>query len=279
MTYGMAIGLLFLGGGTMTLGREPDHVAAIITAFFPRFPSQTGDNQYHLQALRHLYALAVQQREICAVDVDNATSVHVPVRLASSDGKQGVCTDVPCLRRNTDSPKSILSVSSGQFYPIRVNLDELKGSAFFVKKRGSVGRDVLSKYRDMQWSKQIESSTTSQFFLTLTRYLDKAKISDPFMRNHVLDSVIDDTEETLSLFFSLAREGRGKQQNHLSCSFLWDLRLIRTYFANNSTEKPLINRETLALLLERVEKVLVDLASENPHYLRLAGILYRDGLE
>ena len=279
MTYGMAIGLLFLGGGTMTLGREPEHVAAIVTAFFPRFPSQTGDNQYHLQALRHLYALAVQQREICAVDVDNDTSVHVPVRLATIDGKQAVCTDVPCLRRNTESPKSILSVSSGQFYPICVNLEELKGSAFFVKKRGSVGRDVLSKYCDMQWSKQIEPSTTSQFFLTLTKYLDKAKISDPFMRNHVLDSVIDDTEESLSLYFSLAREGGDIRNQRLSYSFLWDLRLIRTYFAKRSPEKSLISQETVALLLERVEKVLVRLAAENPDYLRRAAVLYKDCFE
>jgi anaphase-promoting complex subunit 1 len=43
MIYGMAIGLLFLGGGTMTLGREPADIAALVTAFYPRFPMTSTD--------------------------------------------------------------------------------------------------------------------------------------------------------------------------------------------------------------------------------------------
>jgi len=48
MAYGMAIGLLFLGGGKCTLGREPEDLAALVTAFFPRFATTTSDNQYHV---------------------------------------------------------------------------------------------------------------------------------------------------------------------------------------------------------------------------------------
>ena len=81
MTYGIAIGLLFLGGGTSTLGRDPEDVAALVVSFFPRFPSTTSDNQYHLQALRNLYALAVKPRELRAVDVDTGESVFVPLEV------------------------------------------------------------------------------------------------------------------------------------------------------------------------------------------------------
>ena len=44
-----------------------------------RYPASPDDNQYHLQALRHLYVLAVQRRGIDAVDVDTGESLFVPV--------------------------------------------------------------------------------------------------------------------------------------------------------------------------------------------------------
>jgi anaphase-promoting complex subunit 1 len=82
MAFGTAIGLLFLGGGTSTIGREPEDIAALLLAFYPRFPSTTSDNQYHLQALRNLYALAVKRRDIKAIDVDTFESVFVPIQVS-----------------------------------------------------------------------------------------------------------------------------------------------------------------------------------------------------
>jgi anaphase-promoting complex subunit 1 len=84
MSYGIAIGLLFLGGGTCTLGREPEDIAALVAAFFPRFPYSTTDNQYHLQALRHLYALAVKRRELRFIDVDTGNNVQLPVEVGAT---------------------------------------------------------------------------------------------------------------------------------------------------------------------------------------------------
>lgn len=81
MSYGAAIGLLFLGGGSCTLGNEPDDIASLVAAFFPRFPSVTSDNQYHLQALRHLYALAVRQRSIETIDIETNQPVFVPLEV------------------------------------------------------------------------------------------------------------------------------------------------------------------------------------------------------
>mmetsp|Transcript_19350 Transcript_19350/g.23231 ORF Transcript_19350/g.23231 Transcript_19350/m.23231 type:complete len:350 (+) Transcript_19350:285-1334(+) len=81
MAFSTAIGLLFLGGGTCTLGRSPEDIAALVLAFFPRFPSSTSDNRYHLQALRHCYALAVKRRELIAVDVDTGEQVSVPIEV------------------------------------------------------------------------------------------------------------------------------------------------------------------------------------------------------
>jgi anaphase-promoting complex subunit 1 len=82
MAYGAAIGLLFLGGGSYTLGRSPEDIAALVMAFFPRLPSTTSDNQHHLQALRHCYVLAIEKRELRAVDSDTGAIVSVPVEVS-----------------------------------------------------------------------------------------------------------------------------------------------------------------------------------------------------
>ncbi len=69
MTYGshmalhLGLGLLFMGGGNLTLGTSaPGSVAAMLAAFYPKFPTHSSDNRYHLQAFRHLYVLAAEPR-------------------------------------------------------------------------------------------------------------------------------------------------------------------------------------------------------------------------
>lgn len=51
VTYGshlmihMALGLLFLGGGRYTLSNSPAAVAALIAAFYPKFPTHSNDSR------------------------------------------------------------------------------------------------------------------------------------------------------------------------------------------------------------------------------------------
>jgi len=60
MACGCAIGLLFLGGESCTLGREPEDVASLLMAFFLRFPVEIGDNQYHLQIILQVLSLQAE---------------------------------------------------------------------------------------------------------------------------------------------------------------------------------------------------------------------------
>ena len=59
VTYGnhmaihMALGMVFLGGGELTLGRSNEAIAALVMSIFPRFPNSSQDNQYHLQPPGH----------------------------------------------------------------------------------------------------------------------------------------------------------------------------------------------------------------------------------
>ena len=88
-TYGshmathMALGLLFLGGGRLTVGSSDSAIAVLLIALFPRFPSTASDNRSHLQAFRHLWALAVEPRMMIAKDVETSEAAIVPVRLAT----------------------------------------------------------------------------------------------------------------------------------------------------------------------------------------------------
>eukprot|EP00520_Triparma_pacifica_P000379 CAMPEP_0118642732 /NCGR_PEP_ID=MMETSP0785-20121206/5991_1 /TAXON_ID=91992 /ORGANISM="Bolidomonas pacifica, Strain CCMP 1866" /LENGTH=1040 /DNA_ID=CAMNT_0006534301 /DNA_START=27 /DNA_END=3146 /DNA_ORIENTATION=- len=103
-----ALGLLFLGGGSCTLGRSNEDIAALLVAFYPRWPISSTDHQFHLQALRHLYALATVERSVECVDVITGNPVFVPV--AFKEGGQDrkamspllLKEDVEDLRLDTD---------------------------------------------------------------------------------------------------------------------------------------------------------------------------------
>ncbi|VDP92949.1 unnamed protein product [Echinostoma caproni] len=80
MVYASVIGLLFLGGGRLTLSNTPEAAAILCISFFPILPDHPGDNWYHLQALRHLYVLATRPRRLCAVDADTGRVVLSEMR-------------------------------------------------------------------------------------------------------------------------------------------------------------------------------------------------------
>lgn len=77
----MALGLLFLGGGRYTLSNNPSSIAALVISLFPKFPTHSNDNRYHLQALRHLYVLAVEPRVILPRDIDSGQYCYATVQL------------------------------------------------------------------------------------------------------------------------------------------------------------------------------------------------------
>ncbi|KAL3278076.1 hypothetical protein HHI36_013420 [Cryptolaemus montrouzieri] len=92
VTYGshlaihMALGLLYLGGGRYTLSNSPSCVAALVCAFYPKFPTHSNDNRYHLQAFRHLYVLAAETRLVIPRDVYVGTSCYANLKIIKIDG-------------------------------------------------------------------------------------------------------------------------------------------------------------------------------------------------
>ncbi|XP_053998022.1 anaphase-promoting complex subunit 1 [Hylaeus anthracinus] len=117
VTYGshlathMALGLLFLGGGKYTLSNSPSAVAALIISLFPKFPTHSNDNRYHLQALRHLYVLAAEPRVILPRDIDSCQYCYATIHLTFESEKEAEGQDLvlqaPCLLPQLRSVKTI----------------------------------------------------------------------------------------------------------------------------------------------------------------------------
>ncbi|KAJ5555529.1 hypothetical protein N7461_003999 [Penicillium sp. DV-2018c] len=96
MAAHMAIGVLFLGGGSYTLGTSNRAVASLICAFYPLFPTTVLDNKCHLQAFRHLWVLATEPRCLISRDLDSRRPISIPITIISHEGTTNTI-DAPCL--------------------------------------------------------------------------------------------------------------------------------------------------------------------------------------
>jgi hypothetical protein len=89
--------LLFASAGMASLRSDSISVACLLLALMPRYPSSSVDNQYHLQAWRHLSALAIENRFLQTVDVDSGKNVSVPVFICIKGSDERIRAVSPCL--------------------------------------------------------------------------------------------------------------------------------------------------------------------------------------
>ncbi|KAK5957829.1 Anaphase-promoting complex subunit 1 [Knufia fluminis] len=165
----MAIGALFLSGGTATFGTSNLAVAALVIAFYPLFPTDVLDNRAHLQALRHLWVLAVENR--CLVLRDKETGQV----LGNVDGiltlKDGSITTLrtPGLLPELDTISTI-SISAENFWPTTHDLDQII-TPHDAKAPSSQNKTLRDTYK---------SSTTGIDILLHRRALYDQSGIDPF---------------------------------------------------------------------------------------------------
>jgi anaphase-promoting complex subunit 1 len=120
----LAIGALFLGCGTATFGSSNKAIAALLVAFYPIFPVNVMDNRSHLQAFRHFWVLAAEQRCLVAKDALTGQPVSVPVHIkmrGSSSIESVLFRTTPCLLPPLDQISSVTTAGGPQFWD--VNLD------------------------------------------------------------------------------------------------------------------------------------------------------------
>lgn len=140
----MALGLLFLGGGRYTLGTSDAAIAAMIMAFFPRFHHVSSDNRSYLQALRHMWVLAVEPRCLIARDVDTNEVVYLPVKITVNEDENVENTQLisPTLIPDMDRLLSV-RVDTPRYWPFHIHTATpsrekealLRNQTLYVKRR------------------------------------------------------------------------------------------------------------------------------------------------
>ncbi|KAF4637814.1 hypothetical protein G7Y89_g266 [Cudoniella acicularis] len=107
----LAIGALFLGGGTFTFNTSNLAIAALLIAFYPIFPSSVQDNKSHLQAFRHFWALAAEARCLVTKDIDTNQPVPMPITVTFHNGEESQ-RHTPCLLPELDLIKTVRTNST-----------------------------------------------------------------------------------------------------------------------------------------------------------------------
>ncbi|KAJ1262414.1 hypothetical protein BS78_09G105800 [Paspalum vaginatum] len=111
MAVSLAIGFLFLGGGTHTFSTQNSAIAALLISLYPRLPTGPNDNRCHLQAFRHLYVIATEPRWVQTVDVDTELPVYCPLEVTVAEteyyDETKYCEVTPCLLPERSALKSI----------------------------------------------------------------------------------------------------------------------------------------------------------------------------
>jgi anaphase-promoting complex subunit 1 len=117
----LAIGALFLGGGTFTFGTSNLAIAALLVAFYPIFPSSVQDNKSHLQAFRHFWVMAAEARCLVAKDIDTNLPVPIPITITLRNGEQ-TQRHTPCLLPELDQIRTVRTTSP-EYWNLILNLE------------------------------------------------------------------------------------------------------------------------------------------------------------
>ncbi|KAL8994575.1 MAG: hypothetical protein Q9169_005493 [Polycauliona sp. 2 TL-2023] len=116
----MAIGILFLGGGTHSLSTSNIAVASLLCAFYPLYPTTVLDNKSHLQAFRHFWVLAAEPRCLVIRDIDTNRPLSLPVTVNLRNGIALPMT-APCLLPDFDTIATI-ETSDPEYWPVTLDI-------------------------------------------------------------------------------------------------------------------------------------------------------------
>ena len=230
----LAIGVLFLGGGTFTFGTSDLAIASLICAFYPLYPTDVHDNHVHLQAFRHFWVFAAEARCLVVEEVDTHRPISMPIIVTAKDGSTKPFT-APCLLPELDT---IASVQTNDPAYWRVTLDFLNNpdhlSAFrrnqriFVRRcpaseaHNSVFSATLAAMNDAQFTQMSSQQIwQSVFDLPVFTELDKADI-ELIIPPDVHSSIYTDERGTVvddRLVLAAAVDSREKNA-------LWNLRVL-----------------------------------------------------
>lgn len=302
MAVSMAIGLLFLGGGRYSLSTKPEAIAAMLCAFFPKFPTHSIDNRYHLQAFRHLYVLAVEPRVLIPENVITRQPCYVPVEIRFKDTKfykdVSYKTMAPCLIPELNLLKEV-RILGPRYWPIRFDAEKnwktlellLKNSGIvFVKQKaghlsysedpkgyhGHLAKSLNNNESSFESTKlhpnSIKSFTSDARILAFSEFfLSKNEDgSCDALASIVYNCAFKEKPEGIPTQTSLSYEVWQSQTNNIPLG-LWQLKIVLTYYqskyqfeSNEDCKKiPLVELDFVLSLKNELEKVLSQWETNN----------------
>lgn len=133
----LAIGSLFLGCGTVTFGTSNLAIASLLISFYPIFPNDVMDNRSHLQALRHFWVLAAEQRCLVVKDFQTSQPVSVPIRVAmkphASSHEPVLYRTTPCLLPPLDQISKVSTDAGPHYWDVEVDMTSEETRNSFAK--------------------------------------------------------------------------------------------------------------------------------------------------
>ncbi|OJJ34252.1 hypothetical protein ASPWEDRAFT_113076 [Aspergillus wentii DTO 134E9] len=125
MAAHMAVGMLFLGGGSHTLGTSDLAIASLLCSLYPIFPNTVLDNKCHLQAFRHLWVLAAEPRCLVPRDIDTRRPISIPITVTTKNGS-GRRITAPCLLPDLSNVAKV-EVHSADYWPLVLDFGHKDG--------------------------------------------------------------------------------------------------------------------------------------------------------
>ncbi|KAL8831354.1 MAG: hypothetical protein Q9191_000910 [Dirinaria sp. TL-2023a] len=116
----LALGMLFLGGGTHTFSTSNIAIASLLCALYPLFPTTVLDNKSHLQAFRHFWVLAAEPRCLVVYDIDTRRLLSLPVIVTLKEGSE-IAKSAPCLLPELDTIAKI-ETNDPEYWIVTVDL-------------------------------------------------------------------------------------------------------------------------------------------------------------
>ena len=260
-----AIGVLFLGGGTHTFGTSNIAVASLLCAFYPLFPTTVLDNKSHLQAFRHLWALATEARCLVPRDVDSLRPTSVPILVTLRTGIELAMT-APCLLPELDAVSKIQTQDS-EYWCITLNLaDNLthreafkRHQSIYLRRRAaydshaSVFSATMQALNNGQSALQIDKQAYNWIFeLAAFEGFDRAEQA-LVLQPDVVSSLYRGTRSTVvddRLVLETASLGSGKSER------LWNLRILLSWaevLKKDEGNGAWLDREVIKALMAKVE--------------------------
>lgn len=231
----LAIGVLFLGGGTHTFGTSNLAIASLLCAFYPLFPNTVLDNKSHLQAFRHFWVLATEPRCLVTRDADSYQPVSLPIRVTLRTGKELAMT-APCLLPELETIAKIQTHDS-EHWPITLDVSNnpthlrafKRHQSIYVRRRAaydahtSVFNATMQALNDSQSMRQLNEQAL-QWVFTLPTFAgyDRAErgLVLPADATNTIYGALRGTVVDDRLVLETGCMGSGKSER------LWNLRIL-----------------------------------------------------